>query len=52
MTVSRSRAVHLVTAVVAVAALVLQTVLVVTGASVLAEDEVPPLLTRLGRLAS
>ncbi len=30
----------------------LQTVLVVTGASVLAETEVPPLLTRLGRLAS
>ena len=43
---------HIVTAVVAVAALVLQTVLVVTGASVLAEQEVPPLLTRLGRLVS
>ena len=52
MTASRARAVHLVTAVVACAALVLQTVLVVTGASVLAENEVPPLLTRLGRLAS
>ena len=43
---------HTVTAVVAVAALVLQTVLVVTGDSVLAETEVPPLLTRLGRLVS
>lgn len=52
MTVSRARAVHLVPAFVAVAALVLQTVLVVTGASVLAETEVPPLLTRLGRLVS
>jgi hypothetical protein len=44
--------VHTVTAVVAVAALALQTVLVVTGDSVLAETEVPPLLTRLGRLVS
>ena len=43
---------HTVTAVVAVAALVLQTVLVVSGDSVLAETEVPPLLTRLGRLVS
>ncbi len=43
---------HTVTAVVAVAALLLQTVLVVTGDSVLAEREVPPLLTRLGRLVS
>ncbi len=52
MTPSRARAVHTVTAVVAVAALVLQTVLVVTGDSVLAEQEVPSLLTRLGRLVS
>ena len=52
VTWSRARAVHLVVAVVAVAALVLQTALVVSGASVLAETEVPPLLTRLGRLVS
>lgn len=52
MTPPRARVVHTVTAVVAVAALVLQTVLVVTGDSVLAETEVPPLLTRLGRLVS
>jgi hypothetical protein len=52
VTPSRARTVHAVTAVVAVAALVLQTVLVVSGDSVLAEHEVPPLLTRLGRLAS
>lgn len=52
MTPPRARAVHAVVAVVAVAALVLQTVLVVTGAAVLAETEVPPLLTRLGRLVS
>lgn len=52
MTPSRARAVHLVVAVVAASALVLQTVLVVTGASVLAETEVPPLATRLGRLVS
>ena len=52
MTPSRARTVHAVTAVVAIAALVLQTVLVVTGDSVLAEQEVPPLLTRLGRLVS
>jgi len=44
--------VHVVTAVVVVAALVLQTLLVVTGDSVLAETEVPPLATRLGRLVS
>ena len=49
---SRPRAVHAVTAAIAIAALVLQTVLVVTGDSVLAEQEVPPLLTRLGRLVS
>ena len=52
MTASRARTVHLVTALVAIAALVLQTVLVLRGASVLAETEVPPLLTRLGRLVS
>ncbi|HYN65507.1 MAG TPA: Pr6Pr family membrane protein [Ornithinibacter sp.] len=52
MTPTRARAVHALTAVVAVAALVLQTVLVVSGDSVLAEQEVPPLLTRLGRLVS
>ena len=52
MTPSRARTVHAVTAVVAIAALVLQTVLVVSGDAVLAEQEVPPLLTRLGRLAS
>src|SRR4051812_15351737 len=40
------------TAAVAVGALVLQTVLVVTGDSVLAETQVPPLMTRLGRLVS
>ena len=52
MTASRARTVHLLTAVVATAALVLQTVLVVQGSSVLDETEVPPLLTRLGRLVS
>jgi len=52
MTASRARAVHAGTAVVAVAALVLQTVLVISGDAVLAEQEVPPLLTRLGRLVS
>ena len=52
MTVSRARAVHVVSAVAAVAALLLQTVLVITGASVLAETDVPPLATRLGRLVS
>ena len=52
MTWSRARAVHLAVAAVAVAALVLQAALVVSGASVLAETEVPPLLTRLGRLLS
>jgi len=52
VTASRARTVHLVTAVVVIGALVLQTVLVVTGDSVLAEQEVPPLLTRLGRLVS
>ncbi len=52
MTASRARLLHSLIAVLAVAALVLQTVLVVTGASVLAETEVPPLLTRLVRLVS
>ncbi len=52
MTASRRRALHLMVAVVATAAIVLQTVLVVSGASVLAETEVPPLATRLGRLVS
>ncbi len=52
MNPSRARAVHSVTAAVAIGALVLQTVLVVTGDSVLAETEVPPLLTRVGRLVS
>ncbi len=52
MTVSRARQLHLLVALVATAALVLQTVLVVTGASVLAETEVPPLATRLARLVS
>jgi hypothetical protein len=52
VTPPRARAVHAVVAVVAVAALVLQTVLVVTGAAVLAETEVPALATRLGRLVS
>ncbi|QKE84919.1 Pr6Pr family membrane protein [Arthrobacter sp. NEB 688] len=52
MTLARARQLHLVVAVVATTALVLQAVLVVTGASVLAETEVPPLATRLGRLVS
>ena len=52
MTVSRARTAHLAVALVTTFALVLQTVLVVTGDSVLAETEVPPLLTRLGRLVS
>ena len=52
VTWSRARSVHLVVAVVAVAALLLQTALVVSGSSVLAETEVPPLLTRVGRLVS
>ena len=52
MTASRARVVHAATALVAAAALVLQLVLVVNGSSVLAEGEVPPMLTRLGRLVS
>lgn len=43
---------HLVTAVVAIAALVLQTGLVTGGESVLAEREPPDLGTQLGRLIS
>lgn len=52
MTTSRARSAHLVVALVTTLALVLQTVLVATGASVLAETAVPPLATRLGRLVS
>lgn len=52
MTSSRARAAHTVVAVTAVSALALQTAPVVSGASVLAETEVPPLATRLGRLVS
>jgi hypothetical protein len=52
VTASRARVVHAATALVAVTALVLQLVLVVIGSSVLAEGEVPPMLTRLGRLVS
>ena len=52
MTASRARVVHTVIALVVVAGLVLQLVLVLDGASVLAEEEAPPLLTRLGRLLS
>ncbi|MEO5610679.1 MAG: Pr6Pr family membrane protein [Ornithinibacter sp.] len=48
----RARTIHGVVAALAIGALVLQSVLVVSGASVLAETEVPPLLTRLGRLVS
>jgi hypothetical protein len=47
-----SRRLHLITAVVAIAALVLQTGLVISGEAVLAEGEPPGLLTRLGRLIS
>jgi len=43
---------HLLTAIVAVTALVLQTVLVISGASVLAEGTPPGLAVRLGRLVS
>ena len=52
VTASRARVVHTGIALVVVAALVLQFVLVLDGASVLAEEEAPPLLTRLGRLVS
>ncbi|WP_377642869.1 Pr6Pr family membrane protein [Oryzobacter terrae] len=51
MTASRARLLHLVVALVATGALVLQTVLSISGEAVL-NDEVPPLLTRMGRLAS
>jgi hypothetical protein len=44
--------VHTVTAVAAIAALVLQAALVISGDSVLAEQDVPPLATRLARLVS
>ncbi len=46
----KARSWHLLTAVVAVTALVLQTVLVITGSSVLAEGTAPGLSVRLGRL--
>ncbi|MGZ4456717.1 MAG: Pr6Pr family membrane protein, partial [Nocardioides sp.] len=51
-TADRARWWHVVTAVVAVAALLLQTVLVVSGAAVLAETDPPGLAVRLGRLVS
>jgi hypothetical protein len=47
-----ARRVHLITALVAIAALVLQTGLVISGSAVLAEGKPPDLLTRLGRLVS
>lgn len=50
MSLERARAVHLVVAVVATAALVLQTLLVVTGSAVLDETQVPPLGLRVVRL--
>ncbi len=52
MTPQRARLLHLVVALVATLALVLQTALVVSGASVLDETEVPGLATRLVRLVS
>lgn len=52
VTLSRARALHLVVALVATVALILQTVLVITGSSVLAETAIPPLGTRLWRLVS
>ncbi|MGG5257307.1 Pr6Pr family membrane protein [Phycicoccus avicenniae] len=52
MTASRARMLHLVVALVATAALVLQTVLVLQGGRVLDETSVPPLGIRLGRLVS
>ena len=52
MTASRARLLHLAVAVVATAALVLQTVLVLQGGRVLDESEVPGLGIRLGRLVS
>ena len=47
-----ARRLHVITAVVTIAALVLQTGLVISGESVLAEGDPPVLLTRLGRLVS
>ncbi|HWO51986.1 MAG TPA: hypothetical protein VNN23_10340 [Ornithinibacter sp.] len=47
VTASRARVVHAVIALVVVAALVLRLVLVLDGASVLAEEEVPPLIPLL-----
>ncbi|MBB6626662.1 Pr6Pr family membrane protein [Nocardioides sp. KIGAM211] len=52
MSHSWARRWHLVTAVVAVAALLLQLVLVVSGSAVLAEQDPPGLALRLGRFAS
>lgn len=52
VTASRARMLHLVVALVATAALVLQTVLVLRGGRVLDETAVPPLGVRLGRLVS
>jgi hypothetical protein len=52
MDVRRARVFHALTAAIAVAALVLQLVLVVQGGRVLDEVAEPPLATRLGRLAS
>ena len=52
MTASRARTVHLVTALVTTFALVLQTVLVLRGSSVLDETQVPPLGARLARLVA
>ncbi|QIM21005.1 hypothetical protein G7075_07445 [Phycicoccus sp. HDW14] len=52
MSPQRARQVHLVVAVVATVALVLQTVLVLRGGRVLDETAVPPLGIRLGRLVS
>lgn len=52
MTSDRARLWHTLTAVVAVSALVLQLVLVVSGAAVLAETDPPGLVVRLGRFVS
>jgi len=52
MTAPRARTVHLVTALVTTFALVLQTVLVVRGSSVLDETRVPPLGERLAHLVA
>ncbi|MFA6577056.1 MAG: Pr6Pr family membrane protein [Nocardioides sp.] len=50
--IDRARAWHLLTALVVAIALVLQTVLVVEGSAVLAEEDPPGLALRLGRLVS